>query len=337
MAKLSSHEWQEFISDCTSPHILQTQAWGELKSHFGWTPAWFVSGGLGVQILFQRLPMGYQIAYIPRGPVSSSGPVINHPDWLELQEELDQICIEKKVVFLRIEPDLWEEDLNGASLPFPDFRTSTHSIQPPRTLVVSLDGTEEEILTRMKSKTRYNIRLAAKKGITVREITLLDPFYDLLQGTSDRAAFGIHTREYYQKTFQLFHPSGLCAIFLAEFQGIPLASIMVFQSGDRSWYFYGSSSNQHRELMPTYLIQWEAMRWAKARGCKTYDLWGVPDEDLSTLEEGFTSRSDGLWGVYRFKRGFGGELLRTSGPWDRIYHSPLYTLYKIRARIQGGG
>lgn len=335
MGMLSSKEWQEFIEGCATPHILQSQPWGELKSSFGWTPNWIIAGGLGAQVLIQNLPLGFKIAYIPRGPVSASGPVLNHPDWPDFLQELDDFCNDQRVVFLKLEPDLWEEDLNQDYLPFPDFELSTHSIQPSRTLVVSLEETEEQILARMKSKTRYNIRLAGRKGVTVREITSLDPFYDLLLGTSDRAAFGIHTREYYQKTFQLFHPSGACAIFLAEYEGIPLASIMVFRFRERSWYFYGASSNQHRELMPTYLVQWEAMRWAKGQGCKTYDLWGVPDEDFDTLEEEFTTRSDGLWGVYRFKRGFGGRLLRASGPWDRVYNLPLYALYKIRTRLQG--
>jgi lipid II:glycine glycyltransferase (peptidoglycan interpeptide bridge formation enzyme) len=253
-----------------------------------------------------------------------------------LLAEVDDICARQKVVFLKIEPDLWEDDLKDSAGPFPGFKPSSHSIQPPRTLLVNLEDTEDQILARMKSKTRYNIRLASKKGVTVREITSLDPFYDLLQGTADRAAFGIHTREYYQRTFELFHPSGACTIFLAEFQEIPLASIMVFHHGDRSWYFYGASSSQHRELMPTYLIQWEAMRWAKEQGCQTYDLWGVPDEDFESLEEGFTTRSDGLWGVYRFKRGFGGQLLRASGPWDRVYNNLLYQLYEMRTRFQGG-
>ncbi len=336
MAKVSSREWQEFISSCVDPHILQSQHWGELKSCFGWTPTWFIEGALGAQVLLQSLPLGFKVAYIPRGPVSSSGSVVNHPDWSALQEELDKYCLAERAVFLKIEPDFWEEDLNGGVSPFPGFKRSAHSIQPSRTLVVGLEETEEQILARMKSKTRYNIRLADKKGVTVREIATLDPFYDLLLGTSDRADFGIHTKEYYQKTFELFHPSGACAIFLAEYEGIPLASIMVFHLGSRSWYFYGASSNQHRDLMPTYLIQWEAMRWAKERGSMTYDLWGVPDEDSDTLEEEFTTRSDGLWGVYRFKRGFGGQLLRASGPWDRVYNPSLYALYKIRARIQGG-
>lgn len=337
MARLSIEGWQEFLSDCEQAHILQMGAWGELKSHFGWTPGWLASGDLGAQILFQELPLGYQVAYLPRGPVSRSGRHLrDHPDWPALLEELDEYCQEQRAVFLKMEPDCWQEEMEGVKDPFPGFQVSTHSIQPPRTIVVSLEGSQEQILSRMKSKTRYNIRLAAKKGVAVRQITSVDSFYDLLEGTSDRAEFGIHTREYYQETFRLFHPIDACAIFLAEFEDIPLASIMVFQKGDRSWYFYGASSNQYRQLMPTYLVQWEAMCWAKARGCTSYDLWGVPDEEQETLESGFTERSDGLWGVYRFKRGFGGQLRRASGPWDRIYNRPLYSLYKIRNQIQGG-
>jgi len=336
MGKVSSQEWQDFISGCPNAHILQSQAWGELKSHFGWTPSWMVKGDLGAQLLFQKLPLGYQVAYIPRGPVSASGSVINHPDWTVFMQEMDDHCTAQKAVFLKMEPDLWDEDPGRSTSPFSGFRFSSHSIQPPRTVVISLEGTEDQILARMKSKTRYNIRLAEKKGVKVSEITSVDPFYDLLQGTSGRAAFGIHTREYYQKAFQIFYPLGACAIFMADFEGTPLASIMVFQFGERSWYFYGASSDHQRQLMPTYLVQWEAMRWAKERGCKSYDLWGVPDEELKHLEESFTSRSDGLWGVYRFKRGFGGQLLRTSGPWDRIYNPPLYALYQLRNRFRGG-
>lgn len=336
MGTVSSRDWQDFISACQNVHILQTQLWGELKSYFGWSPGWLVKGDLGAQILTQSLPLGYKVAYIPRGPVSASGPVLDHPDWPALLAAVDDYCASQKVVFLKMEPDLWEPELPDSNPPFQGFRSSSHSIQPPRTLLVSLEGTEDQILARMKSKTRYNIRLAEKKGVTVREITSVDTFYGLLEGTSDRAAFGIHTREYYQKAFQIFHPENACALFLAEFEGIPLASIMVFRLGDRCWYFYGASSDLHRQLMPTYLVQWEAMRWAKGQGCRSYDLWGVPDEDFDILEESFTTRSDGLWGVYRFKRGFGGQLLRASGPWDRVYIPSLYTLYRMRARFQGG-
>jgi lipid II:glycine glycyltransferase (peptidoglycan interpeptide bridge formation enzyme) len=250
--------------------------------------------------------------------------------WNNFQDELDQICQERKVVFLKIEPDIWETE---DQQPPKGYRISPHSIQPPRTLLVDLEGSEDQILQRMKSKTRYNIRLAAKKGISIKKLNAVNVFYGLLANTSDRADFGIHTLQYYQDVYDLFKSDGQVQIFLAEFEGEPLASIMVFVYGKRSWYFYGASSHNHREKMPTYLIQWEAMRWAKEQGCESYDLWGVPDENLETLENGFTNRSDDLWGVYRFKRGFGGDLVRNPGPWDKVYHPLLYRLYLLMAKV----
>jgi lipid II:glycine glycyltransferase (peptidoglycan interpeptide bridge formation enzyme) len=110
---------------------------------------------------------------------------------------------------------------------------------------------------------------------------------------------------------------------------------MVFAHGPRAWYLYGASSDEYREAMPTYLLQWEAMRWAMRCGCREYDLWGVPDAGENELEAGFTTRSDGLWGVYRFKRGFGGELRRSPGPWDRVYRPELYWLYGLWVHMRG--
>jgi peptidoglycan pentaglycine glycine transferase (the first glycine) len=107
---------------------------------------------------------------------------------------------------------------------------------------------------------------------------------------------------------------------------------MIFVNGERAWYFYGASNNEQRNLMPTYLVQWEAMRWARQRGCKEYDLWGVPDADLQRLEAEFKTRSDGLWGVYRFKRGFGGQLRRSLEPWERVFNPWLYKLYRWQVK-----
>lgn len=336
MPSVSLQQWNEFIKDCHQAHILQKAAWGELKSKFGWDSCWVIHGRLGAQVLFQRIPLGYQVAYLPRGPVSPDGKVFDHPDWRDFQNDLDLLCRQRKAVFLKIEPDCWAEEGSQSSSPPEGFIRSPHSIQPPRTILISLDGTDDQILARMKSKTRYNIRLAKKKGVSVRQLDAVEPFYDLLESTSDRAAFGIHTEGYYQAAYELFRGSGACKLFLAEYDGIPLASIMVFVSGSRSWYFYGASSNLHRDRMPTYLIQWEAMRWAREQGCLSYDLWGVPDEEADFLEKNFTKRSDGLWGVYRFKRGFGGELKRVCGPWDRVYSQTLYSLYTLRAKLKAG-
>ena len=108
---------------------------------------------------------------------------------------------------------------------------------------------------------------------------------------------------------------------------------MAFRQGQDAYYFYGASSNEYRNLMATYLIQWAAIRWAKSQGCTRYDLWGIPDADLTTLEAEFQQRRDGLWGVYRFKRGFGGQVVQSIGAYDYVYSPLLYQLYNLRRKF----
>jgi peptidoglycan pentaglycine glycine transferase (the first glycine) len=192
---------------------------------------------------------------------------------------------------------------------------------------VDLEGDEDQILARMHQKTRYNIRLATRKDVKIRAWEDLDAFGKMILETADRDAFGAHTPAYYQRAYNLFHPDDNCELFVAEFEEIPLAAVMVFAHGKRAWYLYGASTNIERNRMPTYLLQWEAMKWAMQKGCLSYDLWGIPDESLETLEREFTSREDGLWGVYRFKRGFGGNLSRSIGAWDRVYIRSIYRIY----------
>jgi lipid II:glycine glycyltransferase (peptidoglycan interpeptide bridge formation enzyme) len=181
----------------------------------------------------------------------------------------------------------------------------------------------------MKQKTRYNIKLAIKKGIQVEKTEDVSTFYELMVDTGKRDNFGVHSKSYYQLAYDLFSPKNNVALLVAKFQDIPLAGLMVFRSGNRSWYFYGASNNLERNRMPTYLIQFEAMKWAKSQGCDIYDLWGIPDEPEEILERDFESRSDGLWGVYRFKRGFGGEIKKSVPAYDRIYQPALYKLINI--------
>lgn len=193
--------------------------------------------------------------------------------------------------------------------------------------MIDLQGEEEQVLARMKQKTRYNIRLAQKKGVVVRPTSDVEAFHQLLAVTAARDGFAAHSLEYYRRAYALFHPLDQCELLQAEVDGTPVAALMVFCHGPRAWYFYGASSDLHRERMPTYLLQWEAMRWARSQGCTHYDLWGVPDRDEADLEAGFETTSGGLWGVYRFKRGFGGRLVRSAGPWDRVYQPLIYRLY----------
>jgi len=332
MSTCTFQEWNSLLEKCPEAHILQSANWGELKSQFGWKTTRLIAGNIGAQVLFQPLPFGYHVGYIPKGPIFLDGQ-FDSPSWELFQDKLDILCREYKTVFVKIEPDGWDDDLYK-HIRHLGYRKSGNSIQPPRTILVDLNDPEEQILARMKSKTRYNIRLAEKKEVSVKQLDNIEPFYKLLENTAGRSEFGIHTREYYQAVFDLFYPSGVCKLFIAEYQDQPLASIMVFVHGKRCWYFYGASSNEHRDRMPTYLVQWEAMRWAKEQGCVSYDLWGVPDEDQETLEKNFMERSDGLWGVYRFKRGFGGELKRSSNSLEKEYSPLLYLIYLVYSRLK---
>jgi peptidoglycan pentaglycine glycine transferase (the first glycine) len=342
MIELNTSEWDAFISPRPHAHLLQTVPWGELKSAFGWEPvrvcvpikdqANLGSSGAesaGAQILFRRLPLGIRIAYIAKGPVLPALPSGAPPQpfgaYQDLWRAIDAACIKRKAVFLKVEPDLWEPE--GGSQP-PGFLPGGHAIQPSRTLIVDIKGDEEQILSRMKQKTRYNIKLALKKGVVVHASSDLPAFYRLMQLTAGRDQFGVHSLDYYTQVYDLFYPRGACELLVAEYQGQPLAALMVFAHGQRAWYLYGASASDHRDRMPTYLLQWEAIRWARSRGCTEYDLWGVPDEEEQVLESQFTTRADGLWKVYRFKRGFGGRLMRSDGPWDRVYKPAIYRLYR---------
>lgn len=328
LAALPGHirmQWDEFLQAHPQSHLLQTSAWGELKSRFGWTIEHVVEGNAGAQVLFRPLPILGSIAYIPKGPIGA---------WLpDLLPALDRSCSRRGAFVLKIEPDGADEDAQGSELAAAGFRRGSHTVQPRRTIIVDLRGEADDLLACMNQKTRYNIRLAHRKGVTVRPWDDLDAFSRMMSETAERDQFGAHTVDYYKAAYKLFHTGGACELLVAEAEGTPLASMMVFAHGDRSWYLYGASTSRMRNRMPTYALQWEAMRWAKARGCKTYDLWGVPDEGSEKLEAEFPNRSDGLWGVYRFKRGFGGELARSIGTWDRPYRALPYQAYRFASRL----
>lgn len=317
MTEVTLSEWNHFLTKFPNAHLLQMGEWGELKNDFGWEPVRVISVDVGAQILFRKLPLGFTIAYMPKVPSD------------QFWQEVDSICKKNRAVFLKIEPDMWEDATTISQLPITNYqlRTSPHNIQPPRTIIVDINASEEDILARMKPKCRYNIRLAEKKGVTVRTWDDVSAFHEMMIVTGGRDGFGVHSKEYYQRAYELFHPKGTCELLLAEYEGKPLTSLMVFANGKRAWYVYGASNNEERNRMPTYLLQWEAIRWAKARGCEEYDLWGVPDENEETLEAQFESRHDGLWGVYRFKRGFGGQIKRAAQALDRVYNPFLYWLY----------
>lgn len=308
-----------------TPHLLQSPLWGQFKAEFGWEAEVFRSRDAWAQVLFRRLPLGLSIAYLPKGPVGLN--------WAQLWGQIDAACKRRGAIFLQVEPDLSESEISpDLAQQFQGFNEEPRTIQPRSTILIDLRAEEGELLARMKQKTRYNIRLAEKKGGIVRETSDIQGFYQLMRTTGARDGFAVHDISYYQKAYDIFAPSGACVLLGAYQEQQPLAYLMLFLAGERSWYFYGASDDTSRNLMPTYLLQWEAMRWSKAHGATIYDLWGIPDASAEELEEQFMQRSDGLWGVYRFKRGFGGEVVRSAPAFIRVYQPLLYRAYqKIRA------
>lgn len=326
--------WDTFIARHPAGHLLQTWNWGELKARFGWRVIRLalVEEGIilsGAQVLFRPIPPIFSLAYIPKGPLV---------DWTDKNQTdallggLHHLCRSHRSVFLKMEPNALDDDTRQNIVCQNGWLESEFTVQPPRTSIVDISPDEETILAKMKPKTRYNIRLAKRRGVTTRLGTEddLPTFYRLMEMTGQRDQFGIHSLDYFRAMLELFAPPE-AALLLAEVEEEPVAGLLLLTHAATAYYLFGASSNAHREKMPTYLLQWEAMRWARAHGRTAYDLWGIPDAEEARLETEFVSRSEdasGLWGVYRFKRGFGGQVTRTLGAFDFVYNRLLYWMYR---------
>lgn len=331
-------KWDSFVEG-EGGHILQSYAWGEFKPQFGWIPLRLAVEDEGqilaaAQILIRPLPLA-SFSYLPKGPIIAE----SHREVLSvLLEAVHRTLRRRGCIFLRLEPDGEEGSPWGEELSRLGFRPAAAPVQPQSTMLVDLRDTAEVLLGRMKPKTRYNIGLAQKKGVAVREGVEADlaDFYRLLEETSRRDEFFIRSEDYYRQAWRLFSPADRCRLLLATFNGQVIAGLMVFAWGGRAWYLYGASSQENREVMPNHLLQWQAMLWAKEKGCATYDLWGIPDEVGHSGEpEDFMERKGGLWGVYRFKRGFGGQVVRSAGAYDYIYSRLGYwVLMELAPRLR---
>jgi len=356
-------EWNNLIASSPNPHLLQTWEWSQVKSKYGWVPipvVWYgqpstVNGQpkAAAMVLKRRIPVrGFaarlNILYIPKGPLM---------DWSDkplrerVLEDLQSFAKKQGAIFLKIDPDVVlgtgipegsptsyhprggpdvevdKQKNNGGQAVMSDLKRrgwlfSSDQIQFRNTVLIDLSPSEDELLARMKQKTRYNLRLAGKKGVMVRagHQDDLPMLYKMYAETSVRDGFVIRDESYYQTVWQTFmvFTSPRCEPLIAEVAGEPVAAIFVFYFAGRAYYIYGMSREAHREKMPNYLLQWEAMRRAKAAGCSVYDLWGAPDA---------FNESDPMWGVFRFKEGLGGQVVRTLGAWDFTPKPLWYKMY----------
>jgi peptidoglycan pentaglycine glycine transferase (the first glycine) len=362
-------KWNALISSLPNPHLLQTWEWSQVKAKYGWEPTFVVWSNTFYQsytsdqldqldlsdvvaaalVLKRRIPirgMGARlnILYVPKGLLM---------DWTDASlykrvlDDLQSFAKRQGAIFLKIDPDVVlgtgipgsEDEVvdNDGQAVMSELKRrgwifSADQIQFHNTVMLDLSPSEDEMLARMKQKTRYNIRLAGRKGVAVHVGTVEDlpMLFKMYAETSVRDGFVIRDEGYYQTVWQTFMQSKIGNLqssmpwaepLIAEVDGEPVAAIFVFYFAGRAYYIYGMSREAHREKMPNYLLQWEAMRRAKTAGCTLYDLWGAPDE---------FSETDSMWGVFRFKEGLGGEVVRTLGAWD---YTPKPFWYKMYSEV----
>jgi len=320
--------WDSQVARSPWGHFLQSWRWGLFKEEGGWQAERFsIAGDAKAQVLWRHTPLG-QSGYIPRGPAAD----LAGPACVDLWTAIHQVARARRAVFLRVEPNA------PASAPImaQGFREGVPCLQPEASLIIDLQPGMSAASARMKPKTRYNIGLARRRGVVVRRggSDDLPQFFALLRATAQRDHFYIRPFAYYRQFLEAFADHAV--LLLAEHDGLLLGGIVVVAFGAEATYLYGASSNERRNLMAPYLLQWEGMAWAVARGCQRYDLWGIPPESIS--EQGEVEATDGppigeagrgdMWGVYRFKRGFGGEAVRYAGAFDYVYAPLRYLLWR---------
>jgi peptidoglycan pentaglycine glycine transferase (the first glycine) len=313
--------WNEFAAGAPNSSILQSYEWGELKAQFGWKPIRILLEDeskpvAGIQLLKRELPfIKHSFLYAPRGPlVDYAQKELLH----ELLERVEREADRYHAISLKIDPEVVEEDKTARdNLKALGFVRAAKEVQPRATFILDLDRDLDTLLKSFDEKTRYNIRLSEKKGVVVTEDVSergIEIFNELYKETARRDNFLVHPPVYYQKMRELMFPAGLGTNFIAYFEGKPVGAVIILAFGKKIWYMYGASASASRNVMPNHLLHWEVIKWAKDRGYKEYDLWGIP----ANPQPGHP-----LYGVYRFKKGFNGKSVKYVGAYDFPY-SPLF-------------
>lgn len=320
-------------------HLLQSWRWGAFKERFGWRVARIAvhgEGGAALAQVLYRSKAGVTIGYIPRGPVV---PRDDAEAYASLWARIDEWARRRRALAVIVEPN-GELEISRAGvilMPGPE------PIQPSRTVKTPLSD-DEGLLAQMHAKTRYNVRMAMRRGVTCRIADSSDDamkvFYGLLQDTASRNAFVVHEANYYREFLRLFGEDAL--LIFAEIDDRIVAGAIAVVFGTEAIYMYGASSTKDRAHGAGFLVQYEAMRWARERGAVRYDMWGIPeyDPESSVAESGdrLASSLGGDWrGIYEFKTRFGGEIVRYPRPLERRYHPLLASLARRFYRPGGSG
>lgn len=321
-------------------HLLQSWEWGNFKSRFGWQPERIhvrtPDGDGFAQILF-RAKGPVSVGYVPRGPLMTGEP---NAIWPALRAEIDRVARRHRAISVILEPDV-ETGLTMTHHEAKLVPGPTH-IQPARTVKVPLID-DEALLKQMHQKTRYSVRLAVRRGVEVQvkapdDTDALKQFYAMMLDTAERNEFSVHSYEYYEDFLKTFGDKAFFAMAISE--GHVASAVISAAFGDEATYMYGASSTEHRGHGAAFLLQFEAMKWGRELGCKRYDLWGIPKEDPSSVRSDDNkaiagSKGDDWRGIYRFKVGFGGDIVSYPDTLERRYVPLLPELARRLGMIQG--
>lgn len=339
--------WDAFTQQHPHGHLLQSSGWAALKRSVGWEARRVAVLGpqgylAGAQLLIRRR-LGLSAVYVPRGPLLADDEAANRL----LLAALDRLARRERAVFLRLEPNMLEDDPRAgerhSALLVQGFRAAP-PIQPRSTVLLDLAPTPERLLAATSKGHRADIKRAARAGVSVRAgegLADLDEFYAIMERTGARAGFGIHSHAYYRIAWEQLAPSGAARLLLAERDGTTLAAFMIFAWAGTGLYLYGGSTEEGLRSGANHALQWQAIQWARERGCAIYDFWGIPDQlgqaaaiadeaERAPLEQ--AAKADPLYGVFRFKKGFGGRVARFLPAYDRVYLPPLYAVWQRRMR-----
>lgn len=309
--------------------FLQSWAWGEFQAAVGFNiKRWGVVGEDGgliavVTLIKKLLPLGYAYWFAPRGPVINFQLTINNYQLITkfLFDELKCKSKTEKVVFIRFEPPVnnqqtgyeeWSEELKRYNI------VETIALEPKQTAMLNLTIAEEELFKKMHQKTRYNIRLAEKKGVTVSVASAneFDEWWRILRETGTRDGFRLHDKEYYRQMMLLDN----AVLYLAKHEAKVIAGVLITKFGQIVTYVHGASANEGRNLMAPYLLQWRAIQNAQAESYLHYDFYGVDKVKWP--------------GVTRFKDGFGGQNLAYLGTFDLVFNKGYYKIYELLRRFR---
>ena len=298
--------------------FLQTKEWLDFQKHLGRATWRFDNGKIAANIVAHKLPLGRNYLYIPHGPVLNfdnfDSGVRNEID--NFLAYLKDLAREERSMFVKIEP-LSDSVME---LIFRKRMKRSGSVQPQRTVILNLELSEEELLSRMHHKTRYNIKVAEKYGIIVKDSNDIDEFWKLLKKTAKRDRFSSHPKDYYKKLLEYFGGDGMkVELAMAYHNDKAVAGALLMTHGDTCYYLHGASDHDARSMMAPYALHWENIKYLKARGVKYYDLWGIDAR---------------RWpGVTRFKLGWGGRQVEYPGSFDIPVSSIWYLIYRIARKI----